>query len=299
MSAHDPPQPPQPPQQARRLVVFTDLDGTLLNHDDYDFRPALPAIERLQAAAVPLVIVSSKTRPEIERLQAQLGIADPFAPENGAAIVWPASGLRFSGEGRSDAEVVRFGPSYADLRQALARARASAGLSAQGFGDVDAVTVAAWTGLSEADAALAKQRIGTEPVWVGQDPAARATLGAALRAAGIMTTEGGRFVHAIGPFDKGKALTAIAARYQRAWPQAELVTAALGDSPNDRPMLEAADHPVIVPRAHGVPLTVAHDGAWTASAAGARGFAQGIEHILRAVFDDRATATKGDDMAQH
>ena len=39
------------------LLVFTDLDGTLLDHDDYGFEPALPALHRLAAAQVPLVIL--------------------------------------------------------------------------------------------------------------------------------------------------------------------------------------------------------------------------------------------------
>ena len=31
-----------------RLVVFTDLDGTLLDHDDYSFEAARPALAQLE-----------------------------------------------------------------------------------------------------------------------------------------------------------------------------------------------------------------------------------------------------------
>ncbi len=45
----------------RPTLVFTDLDGTLLNHDDYSWEAARPALEELQRQSIPLILVSSKT----------------------------------------------------------------------------------------------------------------------------------------------------------------------------------------------------------------------------------------------
>jgi len=58
------------PKKARRspapaMVVFTDLDGTLLRHEDYSWLPAGPALAELRRRRIPLVIASSKTRAEI------------------------------------------------------------------------------------------------------------------------------------------------------------------------------------------------------------------------------------------
>ena len=52
---------------ARRLVIFSDLDGTLLDHQTYSPAPARPALEALRARAIPLVLCTSKTRAEVER----------------------------------------------------------------------------------------------------------------------------------------------------------------------------------------------------------------------------------------
>ena len=71
------------------LLVFTDLDGTLLDHDDYGFAPALPALERLRAAAVPLIPTTSKTLAETARLSRALGNGHPCIVENGSAICVP------------------------------------------------------------------------------------------------------------------------------------------------------------------------------------------------------------------
>ena len=49
-----------------RLLVFTDLDGTLLDYDTYAFDAAEPALDRLRRERIPFVLCSSKTRAEIE-----------------------------------------------------------------------------------------------------------------------------------------------------------------------------------------------------------------------------------------
>jgi ribonucleotide monophosphatase NagD (HAD superfamily) len=45
-------------------LVFTDLDGTLLDHDTYDWTPARDALDRLTRAGIPVVFTSSKTAAE-------------------------------------------------------------------------------------------------------------------------------------------------------------------------------------------------------------------------------------------
>ena len=56
-----------------RFVIFTDLDGTLLDHETYSWATAEPALKRLRKEGVPLIMVSSKTRLEIEVLRDQMG----------------------------------------------------------------------------------------------------------------------------------------------------------------------------------------------------------------------------------
>lgn len=73
----------------RRIVVFTDLDGTLLDHATYRFDAALPALRLLKARQIPLVVCSSKTASEIEALRNRLRLSHPFISENGGAIFVP------------------------------------------------------------------------------------------------------------------------------------------------------------------------------------------------------------------
>lgn len=72
------------------LIVFTDLDGSLLNHEDYSFAEAMPALARISGNNIPLVFVTSKTRREVEILQREMGLREPFIVENGGGIYFPA-----------------------------------------------------------------------------------------------------------------------------------------------------------------------------------------------------------------
>lgn len=51
------------------MVVFSDLDGALLDHETYEFDAARPALDRLRRDGVPLVLCTSKTRAEVEPIE--------------------------------------------------------------------------------------------------------------------------------------------------------------------------------------------------------------------------------------
>jgi HAD superfamily hydrolase (TIGR01484 family) len=74
------------------LLVFSDLDGCLLDERTYRWDAARPALEALGSRGVPLLLCSSKTRAEMEALAGGLGLAWPFIVENGGALVIPNGG---------------------------------------------------------------------------------------------------------------------------------------------------------------------------------------------------------------
>ena len=73
-------------------LVFTDLDGTLLDHDSYRWQPAAPWLERLRLSNVMVIPVTSKTRAELMPLRRELGLHDsPFIAENHTLRPFPGS----------------------------------------------------------------------------------------------------------------------------------------------------------------------------------------------------------------
>ena len=72
-----------------KTLIFTDLDGTFLNHHNYSFDESKQALEKVEHKKIPLIFTTSKTRVEVEVLQKKVAIKEPFIVENGAAIFIP------------------------------------------------------------------------------------------------------------------------------------------------------------------------------------------------------------------
>ena len=234
-----------------RTIIFTDLDGTLLNHHDYRFDDAIPALDRIKSLGIPLIIVSSKTAAEIAKLQDKLNLHDPFISENGAAIFFPLSSPLpddLPTERHLEGfKTLRLGSGYAELRRFC---RVNRHLGIRGFGDMDVEEIAALTGLDNEDAAMAKARGFTEP-FILEEGADLAAIGRAARDSGFSLTEGGRFYHLKkASSDKGEAVRTLISLYSRK-DDGPLRSIALGDSENDREMLGEADVPLVVRKPDG------------------------------------------------
>jgi mannosyl-3-phosphoglycerate phosphatase len=223
---------------SRVALVATDLDGTLLDRETYDFAPALPAIEALRRAGIPLVLCSSKTRAEMAPLAAAISAGGPLVVENGGAVVDPGGAVLVLGVTRER------------LLEVLPGVARDAGVRVRTFAEMSVAEVSALTGLPEEQAALAMRREYDEPFVVedprGRDPEVDARLDRAARARGLRVTHGGRLHHLTGPADKGRALRAVV---RKGHGDGDVV--GLGDAANDLPLLLAATRPIVVPRPDG------------------------------------------------
>jgi mannosyl-3-phosphoglycerate phosphatase len=226
------------------LLLFTDLDGTLLDHHTYSWEPARQALAAAQEKRLPVVFNTSKTFAECHHLQQQMGLVAPFIFENGGGIAVPEHDASIAGE--SDEELSGFrikfmGTPYAQVRAALEELRQS-GFDFLGFGDMTLDEVAELTGLSAPAAERAAQRDFAEPLIWRDSEERLAEFGRILRERGLSHSQGGRFLHVMGAADKGKAMRWLLDAYGMPRPRA----VALGDSDNDLPMLRAADVAVLV-----------------------------------------------------
>lgn len=227
-----------------RLIIFSDLDGTLLDHHSYDWSAAGPAMERLSASKIPVVLNSSKTISEVRGFRERMGNDAPFIVENGAAVVIPANCF-----GSSQEQVKRFGAARSEVLTLLGELR-NEGFAFSGFADMSPAEISEHSSLSEAEAELARDRVATEPLlWHGDDESL-ATFRRKLEAADCRLVQGGRFLHAMGNFDKADGVRFLLKKYREQDPAGRLVSVALGDSPNDQHMLEQADIAVIVRGVH-------------------------------------------------
>jgi mannosyl-3-phosphoglycerate phosphatase family protein len=235
-----------------KIVIFTDLDGTLLHPKTYSFEEAAPALGRIKEQGIPLVLCSSKTRAEIEVYRRRLDNGHPFISENGGGIYIPAGYFPFheSGGQQGGYEVIALGSPYEEIRKRFVAMRARFRTAVRGFGDMSIEEVAELTGLPPEEARLAKQRDFEEPFIFSGEPDDRFLR--EIEGEKLRWTQG-RFFHIMGDHHKGRAVNMLRRLYERIG--GPVLTVGIGDSLNDLPFLFAVDRPVLVKKESG-----RHDG---------------------------------------
>ncbi|HSB17963.1 MAG TPA: HAD-IIB family hydrolase [Bryobacteraceae bacterium] len=228
------------------IVVFTDLDGTLLDHETYSWEPARPALDALARRRVPLILCTSKPRAEIEPLRSALGNRHPFIVENGGAAFLPQGYFPFAVPGaasRDGYEVIEFGNRYVELVEALRLAAHTAGVPVRGFSVMTAAEISERSGLSPEKSRLAKLREYDEPFYI-LDPSRERILLREIEVLGKRWTRGDRFFHITGSNDKATAVRRLMELYRQA--HGTVTTIGLGDAPNDAEFLAVVDNPVLI-----------------------------------------------------
>jgi mannosyl-3-phosphoglycerate phosphatase len=234
-------------------IIFTDLDGTLFDLETYSYDRALPAIEHLRSHEVPIIFCSAKTRAEQEVYRKELQLNDPFIVENGGAVFIAQGYFPFDFEYHKvddGYQVIELGFPYHRIREILAQIRDDTGVNFRGFGDMSVEEVASLTGLVPEAAQRAKAREYDETLNLEGTPGQIARVLDGIKEAGLNYTSGGRYYDVTGPNDKGKATRILTDLFRSKLGQIE--TIAIGDSPNDLPMLSAVDIPVLVQKPGGI-----------------------------------------------
>jgi len=227
----------------KTTVIFTDLDGTLLDEVTYSCQEALPALDLVSSRKIPLIFCSSKTRAELEAYRSRLDNGHPCISENGGGIFIPRGyfPVPVGAESVDGYQMIRLGTPYAVIRKQFVRLREQLYAKVRGFADMSVAEVAESTGLPEEEAALAKQRDFDE-AFVFEGPINEDFL-RAIETSGLHWTQG-RIFHIMGDHDKGRAVKILIEHYQQKY--GDITSIALGDSLNDLPMLNAVDRPVLV-----------------------------------------------------
>jgi len=262
-------------------VIFTDLDGTLLDLETYSYNGALPSIEQLRSQEMPIIFCSAKTRAEQEVYRQELQINDPFIVENGGAIFISKGYFPFDFEyhkAKDGYQVIELGIPYNRIREILAQVRNDTGVNFRGFGDMSVEEVASLTGLDLEAAQRAKAREYDETLNLEEAPEEINEVLNAIKGKGLNYTPGGRYYDVTGPNDKGKATRILIDLFNRK--SGPIKTIGIGDSPNDLPMLSAVDIPILVQKPRGTWEEIDIPHLRRAEGIGPEGWARAVEEIL-------------------
>ena len=230
-------------------VVFTDLDGTLLDSHDYSYEGSMEAVRSLQSKNIPIVFCSSKTRAEQEFYRTKMDIHDPFIIEDGSAIMIPKRYFpsidSSQYEQKDDYDVVVLGAGYGPVSRVtlLLEIRCDA----KAFGKLPSSEVARLSGLRPDLAALAKKREYSETLSIEKSRLDRAF--EIVDRHGLTMTYGGRFHTIKGKTDKGTAAKRLVDLFSREF--GDIRSIGIGNSQNDIPLLEVVDAPFLIGKDDG------------------------------------------------
>jgi mannosyl-3-phosphoglycerate phosphatase len=266
------------------FLVFSDLDGSLLDHHTYSYLDAQPQLHMLEHRGIPVIPATSKTRVEIEFLRAQLGNTEPFIAENGAAVFIPEGYFdrqpvdTVARDGYWVRELCASREKWLDL---LAELLEQFPQEYDYFFRAGTAGVMQMTNLPQERAVEANQREYSEPVkWLGGEER-KAEFMACLQSRGACVQRGGRFLAVSGDCDKGRALDWLRQIYRESKPGCLWHDLAVGDGDNDRAMLEAAETALVVRSpVHDYPRLSRSDGVLYSTDYGPAGWAEGVARWL-------------------
>lgn len=277
----------------KNVVIFTDIRG--VDAEDY-----IPAVAEARSAGVPIVLVSSATRVELEYVRRVVRVGEPYSPEYAGAIYVPRGYFPFEVGVRGPAslpvdpasveldesDMMPLGISADDLAAELRRIGDRHGCRFVTTDELTAEAFAAETGLPLGMALLAQQREWSVPFRLGErgHPAVLDAVVAEIRAAGLRVSFDERFHVLHGPVDQRDAVWELRALLQRHF--GAVRTVGIGDSPRHIGVLTATDEPFLVQGPNGT-----HDNRVLAAVPGARAVRGsgpvGWANAVRAALADR------------
>jgi mannosyl-3-phosphoglycerate phosphatase len=246
-------------------IIFTDLDGTLLDHFTYSFSAASDALKLIREKEMPLIICTSKTRAEILPIRRRLKIKAPFISENGGAVYIPDRYFSFHYEFQrriKDYRVIEIGAPHKILLNILREIRDKTVVSMEGISEMSIQKIIDFTFLKKREAELSKKREYSEPflIYPAHNLLRRDSLQGVMCGVkerrlinrvkreilkkGFKFASGGRFFHIMKGNDKGEAVKILKRLYMKKY--GDIKAIGIGNSLNDLPMLKVVDIPVLV-----------------------------------------------------
>ncbi len=266
-----------------KILIFTDLDGTLLDHDTYSFEPVIPLLSSLKEMNIPVIPNTSKTFTEVKHLMLQMKLSGPLIVENGSAVYLPKSEFKQIDGDVFETEkywVKHFTRKKSHWQSILSTLSEDFFDCYETFSSMSNTRIAELTGLSEDDAKRAAEREFSEPLLWKSDARTREQFIEQAKTLGASPLLGGRFLHLCGDTNKGKAMLWLVNEYAKKTDE-RCISVSLGDGNNDVDMLESSNIAIrIRSKAHEPPLMSDRDRLYTSDAYGPSGWHEIISKLI-------------------
>ena len=222
-----------------KILIFTDLDGSLLHRDTFKFDEIKDYLKILLSQGIFIIPNTSKTEKEILEFNNELGSDLPYISENGAAI----NGLNLLNS---------------NLPKELILSREKDNLikifensipvnlqnKCKWLSEMDKKKQSLIFGLGDEKLKMALDRKYTIPFLFEGNKSEKNELFRILKSENLAAQEGGRVINLTDKVNKAKALNVFVRFFKKN--NKNVKTIAVGDNYNDLDMLKTSDFPCLV-----------------------------------------------------
>jgi len=237
-----------------QYLVFTGLDGAILDANPDTIQEVLPALELLRSRNVPLIATSLRTAAEVLPIVKSLDLPDPFIVEGGGAIYIPEDALKIGYKFQKTADnyrVIEFGTHRASILKKLVRLRQDQGFNLIGFSELTVKQASNWGDISPEEIRAAQAREYSEPVLFQGSAEELGRLNSEIESQRLRIMRFNRSFLLTGENDEGNAARFLTQLYREEFQGKSVVSIGLGDNHLSTSLLYAVDIPVLVRRPDG------------------------------------------------
>jgi len=226
-------------EKAVKVLIFTDLDGSLLHRDTFKFDEIKEYLKEIISEGILIIPNSSKTEKEILEFNDELGINLPYISENGASI----DGLDLLNKDLPQQLILS---REKEILFNIFKKTVSSDLQnkCKWLSDMDEKNKSLILGLKYQKIQSALDRKYTIPFIFNGSKNEKKELTKIIKNTGLLLQEGGRVIHLTDKVNKAKALQVFVRFFKKN--NKNVKTIAVGDNYNDLEMLKTADFPCLV-----------------------------------------------------
>jgi mannosyl-3-phosphoglycerate phosphatase len=237
-----------------QYIVFTGLDGDMIDPHPETLHEVLPALELLQSRDIPLIGTTVRSAAEILPIIKALDFAGPFIVENGSAIYIPTGFLELEIPFQKKVDhydVIEIGLQRDVILQKLVNLRQKQGFKVTGYSELSDKEAANYIGIRQEEMEKAKAREYSEPLIFEGDEDDMEQLKLAAEAMSLRIWPQERYYVLSGDHDCSDSARLLLQFYREQYPDQPLISIGLGDNFLSAPLLYAVDIPVLVRQLDG------------------------------------------------
>ena len=234
-------------------VIFTDIDGTLLDARFPDINKMKKLVENAIRNDIHLILCSSKTQLEQDKIKSMIDLHEPYIVENGGATIIPKDYFKKSRITPSKTlqknYIIETGAPAYRIRSLLKEIRIKHGLKFEGVSDLSPLELSSIIKLPQDYAKRMIRRKYSETI-VRMDNNDINKFVNFIEKAGLKMIPGGQFFDITLGNDKGTGVKILIDIFRKEY-ENNVIFFGIGDSKNDESMLSLMDLPLLVQKSNG------------------------------------------------